>query len=152
MSYRGISIVSVCASLVLLSLVACMGGERTPKPTVFKLTFDGQKCTLDGPTEMKSGPISLTFINASNGDTSWRFFKHPEDHPIQDMIDYLEPPGSKNVGPWWASDMSSGQEFSKGESAIVWEGNLGTGIYSVVCDFEYSGSHHFYFGTGLTVK
>ena len=78
MSYKRIFIIAVCAALVLFTLVSCTGGERTPEVVILNLTFDGQKCTYDGPTDLKTGPIQLIFTNSSNGQATIYFVRHSE--------------------------------------------------------------------------
>ena len=62
------------------------------------LTFDGESCIYEGPTELTPGPGELTFMSEDpEYPASVSFEKLDDDKTFQDMIDYISPEPSTAV-------------------------------------------------------
>ena len=133
------------ALLGLVLLLSACGGDDS-----LRLTFEGENCTYEGPTELKAGPVELVFFNESDGNAAPDLVRHIEDETIQDMIDYIgeEPAILPLWLPSWAEHVAWHTVYA-GES-WRWEGDLEPGIHSLVC--SSISPNLVWFGTGLTVE
>ena len=113
-----------------------------------KLTFDGERCTYQGPTDLKSGSVTLLFNNKSGVNAVVGLLRHTRDKTIQDMIDYMgEEPTTKH-SPIWTQSLL--ERSIPDDTSFAWEGLLDAGIHTMVC---VGGSPQgVWFGTGLTVE
>ncbi len=130
----------------------------TPKPTSCEkvegiclwLSFDGESCTYEGPTEFKKGGVTLLVINESAAGASVNLVRHTGDETIQDAIDHIgEEPSSKHHPSWTIEIPGVWKRVPPGES-YTWEGILEPGIHTMVC--ARLNPFGVWFGTGLTVK
>lgn len=159
-----------CLLLTLLTGCATAAPETpTPEPTAtpvpptdtpepisceevegncLELTFDGESCTYEGPTDLKTGPVTLLFLNESEGRAAVNLVRHTGDETIQDMIDYIGEEPSTGTAPTWTRGLGTFQVIRSGESH-TWEGVLEPGIHTMVCA---SPQYGIWFGTGLTVE
>lgn len=115
-----------------------------------ELTFNGESCTYKGSTDLKSGPVTLLFNNASEKMASANLLKHTGDQTIQDAIDYIgEGPTTKHH-PYWTEEIQGVWTFINAGDSHTFKGDLEPGIYHVVC----VGSEPIaaWFGVGLTVE
>ena len=149
---------------VVIVAAACGGddadGVEAPDVSL-SITFDGENCTYEGPTELKAGPVTIEFVSAvdepAEGDgKTWPFkvnlLRHTGDETIQDMIDYIGPGPSRVPHPSWTFEVRPRTwdlPVLPGQT-VTWEGNLEPGIYSMVCAEGFHG--RVWFGTGLTVE
>ena len=70
-------------TVLILPSTACGGGDEADTlettsasseppttesvdPVTLRLTFNGESCTHDGPTELTPGPVDLAFLNESD--------------------------------------------------------------------------------------
>ena len=160
------------AFVALLLAAACGGGgeptatrsSTTPSPTaeatggggdegveagLLRLTFDGESCTYEGPTDLTAGPVALVFLNESEGRAAVNLMRHRLDKTIQDLINYIgEEPSTKHA-PSWTREVGTWNPIPAGESDR-WEGDLEPGIHTMVC--AGLGPLLVWFGTGLTVE
>ena len=113
-----------------------------------KLSFDGENCTYDGPTDFKTGPVTLLFLNESEGIAAGNLMRHTGDETIQDMIDYIGEEPSTGTFPTWTHGLGTFQVIRSGERH-TWEVVLEPGIHTMVCA---SPQYGIWFGTGLTVE
>jgi hypothetical protein len=132
-----------------------------PASGPFRLTFDGEKCTYEGPTELKAGPVLIDFVNETEEAAAgeWRLpvlnvnlMRHTGDETVQDMIDYLGPDPSTRHQPSWVSNPQPAPWDSPvfpGQT-VNWEGNLEPGTYTMIC--ALLGPFGVWFGTGLIVE
>ena len=112
------------------------------------LTFDGESCTYEGPTDLASGPAVLVFFNDSPELAAVNVLRHTGDETIQDAIDHIgEEPSSKHH-PSWSIELGTWKSLAGGMS-LRWEGVLEPGIHHMVCASFKQGV---WFGTGLTVE
>lgn len=130
----------------------------TPKPTscqevagsCLELTFDGESCTYQGPTEIKTGHVTLIFLNESEGGASANMVRHTGDETIQDMKDTFVEEPSTGHAPAWTIDIQGVWRAAPAGESHYWEGILEPGIHTLVCArFTPSGV---WFGGGLTVE
>jgi hypothetical protein len=139
---------------------AATNTTAAPASGPFRLTFDGEKCTYEGPTELKAGPVAVDFVNEMEepAEEAWRLasrvnlMRHTGDETVQDMVDYLGPdPSTKHQPSWvsnpqpapWDSPVFPGQ-------TVNWEGNLEPGTYTMICALR--DPFGVWFGTGLIVE
>ena len=99
---------------------------------LLQLTFDGEGCTYKGPTELTAGPVTLLFLNESEGRAAVNLLRHTGDETIQDMIEYIgEEPTTKHH-PHWTQELGTWKPVPPGESH-TWKGFLKPGIHTIGC-------------------
>ena len=123
--------------------------DPTGGPALLQLTFDGESCTYEGPTELTAGPVELLFHNESEGRAAVNLVRHTGDETIQDIIDYIgEEPTTKHH-PSWTVELGTWRIIGPDETHR-WEGELEPAIHHMVCArLSPIGA---WFGTGLTVR
>jgi hypothetical protein len=113
----------------------------TPKPTscdevegiCLELTFDGQSCLYDGPEYIKTEPVTLIFLNKSDGWAATNLIRLLEDYDYQDLIDYSgEEPFTKHHPSWSVEVPGVWRSVASGDSHI-WKGIFEPGIHALVC-------------------
>jgi hypothetical protein len=151
--------------LLLALITGCATAAQdppTPEPTVMlgpsckevggnclELTFDGESCTYEGPTEIAAGPVELFFNNNSEGTAAVNFLMLLEGKTIEDVIEYNgEEPTTKHA-PSWSRELGTWRPISAGESHH-WEGELEPANYFMVC--ARLAPLGVWLGTGLTVE
>ena len=113
------------------------------------LSFDGESCTYEGPTEFKKGWVTLLFINESDGSAAVNLARHTGDETIQDAIDDIGEEPSTGHHPSWMVELGTWKRIAPGES-YTWKAVLEPGIHTMVCArLSPLGVWH---GTGLTVE
>jgi hypothetical protein len=127
--------------------------------TCLELIFDGKSCTYVGPSEIKSGPVTLLFFNdiEETGDGSRpsdyyahvNLLRHMEDKTIQDMIDYLGEEPSTKHHPSWSWELGTWKPIAPGD-AQTWKGVLELGIHTLVC--ARINPFGVWYGGGFTVE
>jgi len=79
---------------------------QTPKQDVIELgelTFDGNECTVSGPSEVPTGKYSIVFNDTSEQPgIQVNLLGLLEDKTIQDLIDIQSEPGEWYPKPSWA--------------------------------------------------
>lgn len=150
---RGLLIGATAAALVLIvglayAFVIPGGGDVVSgESRVLKLTFDGEQCLYEGPSELSPGEVEIGFENLSAERVWFDFVRLDDDKTIQDVLDYQ---ASRRVGRpsfvsgVWSPTLSAGSS-STGHMAV-----LEPGLHVLVCGTStpYVG----YFGAGLTVE
>lgn len=118
-----------------------------------ELSFDGKRCTYEGPTSLKAGPVTLLFLNESEGRAAVGLVRHTGDETIQDMIDYIGEEPSTGSSPSWAQWVPTWSPVDSGER-YTWEGILEPGIHTMVCGIPWPGlgQHTVWFGGGFKVE
>jgi hypothetical protein len=117
-------------------------------PASPELSFDGESCTYKGPTDLKTGPVKLFFLNDSGVNAVVGLLRHAGDKTIQDMIDYIGEEPSMKQSPSWGLIVL--EERVPAGTSYTWEGSLKAGIHTVVC--ATISPPGVWFGTGLTVE
>lgn len=128
----------------------------TPEPTsceevegnCLELSFDGESCTYEGPMDLKTGPVTLLFLNESETNAYAGLVRLTGDKTVQDFIDYNGEEPSTRGAPTWVQALYAYRDVPTGESN-TWEGFLEPGIHTIVCGRVLP--HGVWFGTGLTV-
>jgi hypothetical protein len=118
------------------------------EPVLLELTFDGESCTYEGPTELSPGPVELRFYNESEESAATNMVSIDEGYTIQDVIDDLGPEPSTRFIPYWTRELGTWRSTEPGERHH-WEGDLEMGLYAMVC--ARLSPLGVWFGTGLTV-
>ncbi len=112
------------------------------------LTWDGEACTFDGPTELTPGRIVLTFSNESESAAAVNFLELLEGKTIEDVIEYNGPEPTTKHHPSWSRELGSWSRVSAGLTH-EWEAHLDPANYFMVCvQMDPLGV---WLGTGLTV-
>ena len=157
------------AVLILLS-TACGGGDEVDPlettgtsseppateattdavdPVPLRLTFNGESCIYDGPTELTPGPVELVFLNESEGNAAVEMVSIGEGYSIQDVIDGFGTEPAIGHAPSWTHELGTWKMKLPGESHR-WEGDLEAGLYAMTCVLQSPWGG--WFGTGLTVE
>ena len=129
---------------------------HTPEPLTceevegncFRLVFDGENCSYQGPEIQEPGSMTLLFINNGDGFAQVNLMWHRGDETIQDMMDYLGDEPSTEHTPTWANALGPWEIVGPGRrytSVHI----LKTGIHTMVCaDTRYG----WWLGGGFTVE
>ncbi|MBT8240504.1 MAG: hypothetical protein KJN63_04695, partial [Acidimicrobiia bacterium] len=102
------------------------------------LTFDGENCTYDGPSEITPGPVALDFHNEwdrtdSKTSSAVGLAKLLGDTTVQSQIDGIEA-GQQHHNPSEVSIVDAAwNPIPTGES-YRYEGSLSSGTYVMVCN------------------
>jgi hypothetical protein len=98
------------------------------------LTFDGESCTYQGPTELRAGPVTLVFRNESDVVAASKLLRLWGDKTSQDLIEYYgEGPFTHSAPPWSATVLPGIREPIGVGGSHRWEGTLEPGIHGWVC-------------------
>ena len=137
-------------------MAACGGSDEVTDEGPPRLTFDGENCTYEGPTELQAGPVTIDFVNEIEEEEAPYFkvnlMRHTGDETVQNMVDYLgREPSTRHQPDWvfnpapqpWWTPVRPGQP-------VNWEGNLKSGTYTMIC--ALLDPFGVWFGTGLTVE
>ena len=114
------------------------------------LTFDGESCSYEGPTTLKAEPITLQFLNESEGGAAMNLVRHTGDETIQDMLDTFVDGYSEGHHPSWTVEVRGVWRRVNPGKSFTWEGVLEPGIHTLVC--ARLSPLGVWFGTGLTVE
>ena len=150
---RGLLIGAVTVALVVIVGVALafVTGDDTEvvgsDSRLLQLTFDGEQCTYEGPSELSAGEIEIVYHNESSEDIGFTFERLDEGRTTQDMIDYIEPDGA--VRPPWTVDVWFQGRISANASSIPTPRTLQPGLHTLVCGTWTPNQG--YFGGELTV-
>ncbi len=146
----------VSTSLVVfgLLLTACGSSDE------HRLTWDGESCTYEGPTELNAGSVTLDFINESEQFFNVNLVILDEGMTVQDVIDDVGRNLRWDNHPSWSHEMGTWDPAVWPGETVRWEGDLGAGIYAMVCAARLPstdpevllGPKGTWFGTGLTVE
>jgi hypothetical protein len=121
----------------------------TVEPALIQLTFDGERCTYEGPTELIPGSVELFFHNESDGPAATNMVSIDEGYTIQDVIDDLGPEPSTGHHPSWTREIAGTWRTTAPGESHRWEGDLEMGLYAMVC--ARLSPLGVWFGTGLTI-
>ena len=73
----------------------------TPQTNDFEVTFDGNGCTVSGPTEVPIGDYSFRLINSSESRIKLMVTQLLDGHTFQDLVDLQTEPGDNYmIEPW----------------------------------------------------
>ena len=138
---RGLGLAAVAAALVIvvgLVTVALVIGEPDVAggdPRVFHLTFDGEQCTLEGPSELSAGEGEGEVEIVSHNETSemiWlQFVRLFDGKTEKDLIDHIE---AENFGaPSWMTPIITQARLEPNSSSTPTMRTLEPGLHSLVC-------------------
>ena len=98
-----------------------------------QLTFDGEGCSYLGPTDIKTGSVTLIFLNESDVRAATNMIRLLEDKTLEDVIEYNgEEPSTKHA-PRWSVDVRGVYWGINPAESHIWEGVLEPGIHAMVC-------------------
>jgi hypothetical protein len=76
----------------------------TPHTIDFEVTFDGNGCTVSGPTEVPIGDYSFLFNNTSGRRAKLVVGQLLDGHTFQDLLDLQTEPGDTfGIEPWMST-------------------------------------------------
>jgi len=78
----------------------------TPHTNDFEVTFDGNDCTVSGPTEVPIGDYSFLLNNVSGQKVLLGVTQFLDGHTFQDLIDLQTEPGDNFMIESWMSKPS----------------------------------------------
>ena len=163
-------LVTACATTQPAPTSTSLPPTETPQPRscdvvdgiCLDLTFDGESCIYDGPTDLQSGPVTLIFHNESDEWAETNMIRILGDKTLQDVILRVgEEPLEHDAAhvwrwfaaPWWFTIPGvDKRDLGPGESNF-WEGVLEPGIHALFCVRHPAWPEQFgvWLGTGLTV-
>ena len=124
-----LGLLTSCATVVqetlLPSTTTPVPATYTPEPTsceevegiCLELTFDGESCTYEGPTDLKPGLVTLIFLNESDGWATTNLTRLMGDKTLEDLIYHLgEEPSTQHQPLWSESSPGVWKEIRAGES------------------------------------
>ena len=87
---------------------------------MFVVTFDGEDCYVEGPTELAAGVYSFTFIDNSDMKAQLWIVHLDEGYTTQDLLDGQSEPGEWYPKPSWAAyDTMNSSKVDKSEGKSV---------------------------------
>ena len=161
LGYLLFALLTSCATAAPEPTATDVPPTATPKPTsceevegiCLELSFDGESCTYEGPTDLKPGPVTIILLNESDGWASTNLMKLLGDKTLQDVSHYFSPePSDKHAPSWTFSYPGVWKDIEAGESHF-WEGVLEPGIHALFCVRHPPHPEHLgvWLGSGLTV-
>ena len=141
LGYLLFALLTSCATAAPEPTATDVPPTATPKPTsceevegiCLELSFDGESCTYEGPTDLKPGPVTIILLNESDGWASTNLMKLLGDKTLQDVSHYFSPePSDKHAPSWTFSYPGVWKDIEAGESHF-WEGVLEPGIHILAC-------------------
>lgn len=95
------------------------------------LTFEGETCTYDGPSEAAAGTVELTFVNNTEGYGTAELFGLDEGYSHEDAVAAL---AERTDGGWpsWMREIGAYDLTPAGETN-VWTKDLDPGAYAAFC-------------------
>lgn len=134
--------------LFIMFLFVVLAGTSCSSTEKGIVTYDGESCIYEGPTDLQPGPYSLQFNNESDGLAAVGLVILTRGYTIQDMIDFMdENPNADR--PYWAKGLGTYKFIEAGED-YSWDLELETGEHTLVCTKIIG--HITTFGTGLIVE
>ena len=132
---RGLLIGAAVAVVVIVGVaLAFVIGDGTEvagsDSRLLQLTFDGEQCTYEGPSELSAGEIEIVFHNESSEDIGFEFVRLDEGRTTQDMIDYL---AEEAFRPPWTVDVWFQNRISANASSIPAPRTLQPGLHTLAC-------------------
>ena len=161
----GLLIISACTTSQPAPTSTSLPPTVTPPPTSCKvvegicleLTFDGESCIYEGPTDLKPGPVTIIFHNESDDWAGTNLMRLLGDKTLEDLIYYHglgDEPGTHHANKdWTITSPGIWKEIRAGESHF-WEGALEPGIHAWLCvrTLAWPEPLGVYFGTGWTIE
>lgn len=151
---RAVFVATTTAAIVIglvavVALFVADGPDNAGGSRSLQLTFDGSKCTYEGPRVISVGEVEIMWENQSQGEMWASVLKLDEDKTIQDLLDFAsdlsntdKPAWTQHVTPFWRSVPLGGTTEPKTVS-------VRPGLHALVCGTwtPYAG----YVGSALTV-
>ena len=88
------------ALFLILFLTAC--GSLPGESAVIEVTFDGNDCTVTGPSELPPGEHTFTFVDQSEWEGELWLVYLDEGKSFQDNLDMQSEPGEWHPKQSWA--------------------------------------------------
>jgi hypothetical protein len=132
---------SGCTAAAVATSAPQLTPTATPKPpscdevegVCMELFFDGQSCLYDGPENIKTGPVTLIFLNNSDGFAADEFLRLSQGYTIQDLLDYVGEQPTIVVHPPWTTSLMPKAVIVRPGGSDIWKGILEPGIHAAVC-------------------
>ena len=124
-SSRKRSVLILVAMFIVIVCTSCAGA------TDIVITFDGNECTFDGPTEVETGDQIIKIRNTSGAIGSMDLCRIFEGYDWQDTLDFIGEPGSEVGWPTYCPTRVSSKVVDANENEVTHEFKL-----------RYPGEHH----------
>ncbi|MGA7688447.1 MAG: hypothetical protein WCA29_04365 [Jiangellales bacterium] len=124
----------------LLVLAGCSSGdddasdnaEATTSEASLTVTWDGDACAYDGPTEFAPGAVTVEFVNNSDVEADMSMVLLDEDATFADFVEYHQPePHLSGLPDFVTPDILTGFAEAGGVDTISTD--LGEGAYALLC-------------------
>ena len=139
------------AFLMCLLVLASCGDDSDEEVRNMRLTFDSSSCVYEGGDSLAAGPVSLEFLNQSDGRAGMNLVRHTGDQTIEDALAYIgDEPSSKSAPSWSRSVPGVWTTIPAGETRL-WEGEVEPALHHMVCATMGPSPIQVWFGAGLTV-
>ena len=115
---------------------------------LLQLTFDGEQCSYEGPSELSVGEVEIVYHNESSDKAWFDFVRLDEGRTIQEVTADLEDPSG--VGPpTWVVTVWAQPAIARHASSVPTTRTIEPGLHVLLCGTwtPYQG----HFGSELTV-
>ncbi len=137
------------AMLMFLLVLAGCGDDGDAEVRDMRLVFDGDSCVYEGGDSLSAGPVTLEFVNQSDGIAAMNLAWHTGDETIEDVRAHIgDEPSSRHVPAWSREVPGVWSPIRAGETQL-WEGEVEPALHHMVC--ARLSPLGVWFGSGLTV-
>lgn len=117
--------------LVLLALFLVLMSASCASDTDIVITFDGNECIYEGPTEVETGNQIIKVRNTSGANGSLDVCRINEGFGWQDTLDFIGEPGSEVEWPHYCPSGAASNVVDADSNEVVHEYKL-----------RYAGEYH----------
>lgn len=96
--------------------------------SVFEVTFDGNECTVSGPTELPTGDHSFVWKDLSEENIDLWVARLLDDKTFQDLLDLQSEPGEYYPQPSWTVHPT--------QLGRAWNESIGGEVYTFSLNIE----------------
>ena len=130
-----IGVATVALIIIVGVALAFVTGDGTEvagsDSRLLQLTFDGEQCTYEGPSELSAGEIEIVYHNESSEVIWFDFARLNEGRTTQEIIDYIE--DGVSGSPSWTVSVLTWPRISANASSAPTMRTLQPGLHALVC-------------------
>lgn len=86
------------SALALAVALTATGGSQDEWDDTLSVDFDGERCTVEGPTDLTAGQVVLEVANGTPRTVEVVLARVDRGHTVDDLVEHLSPAPSR-VGP-----------------------------------------------------